>query len=151
MRILSLDLGTHTGWAWNRGKDIKSGTENFRGSKKDERGLIYGLFYNWLDAMIFTNQIDMVAYEMPHNRGGAPTEMLNTFAGLVQMRCYAWQIPHKVVHSLTIKKFITGNGRANKTDVMKAVKKRYPKIKIIDDNQSDAIALLEYMMGEISG
>jgi len=151
-KILSLDLGIHTGWACNTEEGLRYGTINLRKSKKDTRGQIYYELNNWLIRMVWKNversDVDMVAYEMPHNRGGATTEMLNTFAGTVQMVCYIWKIPHRSVHSLTIKKFMTGSGKATKEDMIKAVQKKHPGIKDLDEHQADAIALLCFMKAE---
>ena len=150
MKILSLDLGIHTGWAYNAKEGLRYGAINFRQSKKDIRGQIYYEFYHWLGSILLMGEgeIRMIAYEQPHNRGGATTEMLNTFAGIVQIICYIWKIPHRSVHSLTIKKFMTGSGKATKEDMIKAVQKEYPGIKDLDEHQADAIALLCFMKAE---
>jgi len=151
-KILSLDLGIHTGWAINDKNGLRYGTINFRKSRKDTRGRIYYEFYDWLDSRLWIggewSKVKMIAYEQPHNRGGATTEMLNTFAGIVQMVCYIWKIPHRSVHSLTIKKFMTGSGKATKEDMIKAVQKKHPGIKDLDEHQADAIALLCFMKAE---
>ena len=52
------------------------------------------------------------------------------------------------VHTATLKKFATGNGRASKEDMVKAAIQR--GWNPVDDNEADAILLLEYAPNEIN-
>lgn len=72
-------------------------------------------------------------------------------AGLFQERCALFhriveflalrKIPVVAVSVTTLKLFATGNGRADKPEVMAAMGELWPHAKIRDDNQSDALAL----------
>jgi Holliday junction resolvasome RuvABC endonuclease subunit len=42
---------------------------------------------------------------------------------------------------LTIKKSLTGSGKAKKIDIENCIRKTYPDIKFEDDNQADALAI----------
>jgi hypothetical protein len=84
----------------------------------------------------------VVVYERPHLRGWAASFSLVGRAAIVEASCSKLGVQAISVHSATIKKYITGSGRATKEDVIKAVKKRGFKPK--DDNAADAIALWLY-------
>ncbi len=50
------------------------------------------------------------------------------------------------VHSATLKKFATGNGRASKADMVTAARAR--GWSLVDHNEADAALLLEYALNE---
>lgn len=72
-------------------------------------------------------------------------------AGLFQERCALFhriveflalrKIPVIDVSVTTLKLFATGNGRADKPEVVAAMRELWPHARIRDDNQSDALAL----------
>jgi crossover junction endodeoxyribonuclease RuvC len=143
--ILALDLGHKTGWCLGR---KEYGTWESPGENIGEQ---LRQFMLWLSGKVVdadkyfrcelpATSIDLVVYERPHLRGWAASFSLVGRAAVVEMirsnsKCSS-------VHSATIKKFITGSGRATKEDVIAAVKKRGFKPK--DDNAADAIALWLY-------
>lgn len=156
MTILGLDLGTHTGWAIYRdGKITESGVADFSLKRGDSPGLRYYKMSRWLcERMLFfydtspdAEEKVLVGYEQPHMRGGAATEILYGMVAIVQGMCArpvlikaGIKCDHTAVHTGTLKKFITGTGRASKEHVIEAVNKRVKKT-ITDDNEADAIAV----------
>jgi Holliday junction resolvasome RuvABC endonuclease subunit len=97
---------------------------------------------------LLDHQIDVICYEQAHHRGGAATACC---VGLVtEVLAFAAERNIEVmpVHSATLKKFATGSGRANKSQMIKAAKARgwNPQ----DDNEADACLILEYALCELN-
>ena len=157
MTILALDLGTKTGWAINDEGVIRSGMEDFTPTKYGYRGSRYLDFSAWLCAIYTLYHFESVYYEMPHMRGRWATEALHGYLAYL----YGFLAPHDIdpiaVHSGTIKKFATGNGKASKEEmIVKAqefIEIGIPRGKtvrlITDDNEADAICLLKYAESQL--
>ena len=94
-------------------------------------------------------RIGLVAYEAAHHRGGAATEVALGFATNVQAACalYGWE--HTTVHSATLKKHVTGSGRASKDAVVAAMRLRWGR-EVEDDNEADALAVLAWAVDTIA-
>lgn len=148
MKILALDLGTNTGWAtFNTETQVtKSGTVKLFSAKEKmedraKRFIRLNEFLCDIDDGFGEPEVELVVYEMPHQRGGPATFVLVGLAATVETWCIRHKAKHERVHSATIKKFMTGDGKADKDAVMTAVQKRigrWPE----DDNEGDALAIL---------
>jgi len=154
MTILALDLGTKTGWAINDDGVIRSGMEDFTPKKGDHIGKRYHDFIFWVADMIIDYKPEYIYYEMPHMRGRRATEVLHGYLTCLQETCYYQGADEPIsVHSGTIKKFATGNGRASKEEMIEACNK-YAEVQsvlnpITDDNEADAICLLKYAESQL--
>jgi Holliday junction resolvasome RuvABC endonuclease subunit len=145
MRILALDFGTKTGWAThNGGFGVPSGTEEFPIKRGESPGMRYLRFSRWVGGQLNLYQVSLVVYEQAHHRGGYATALLEKMIGIMEMNCAALMIEYTPVHSATLKKWATGNGRADKEDMVLAAVQRFPDVAIKDDNQADALLLLAY-------
>lgn len=144
MRILALDLGTNSGWAFRLDDgSIKSGTVCFDYDRRIEGGGIrYLRFSAWLEEMCSVNNFDYIVFEevRRHTATGA-AHVYGGFLANLQRYCDCNnQMPYTSLPVKTIKHFVTGKGNASKDEVIQAVKERgfFPK----DDNEADAIAIL---------
>jgi len=144
MRILALDLGSLTGWASFVDGQIESGTKEFRLERGESPGIRFIKFNNFLSTMISLIRPSLIIYEMPHLRGGYASDLLIGMSTRVQEKCVVEKIEYKALHSATLKRISCGSGRANKEDMMKKAKELYPTQDIQDDNQADALLLLNY-------
>lgn len=144
-KILALDLGTHTGMACQFSDGEIKSEEWLCGIERGESsGMRYLKFQSRLVGQkIIMHGIDLVVYEKPHHRGGAPTEYLLGFATHLQSFCAKRNIEYTTVHTATLKKQTTGNGRASKKDMIKAAEKLTGK-DIVSDNEADAVCILYY-------
>src|SRR5262245_56188115 len=95
MRVLALDLGSSTGWAFTDGEITESGVESFR-LPREERGMAgkrFAGFRTWFTNMLHDRDPDAVVYEeafvMP--RGDA-TKIFFGFIALIQASCYSLDI-----------------------------------------------------------
>lgn len=158
MNILALDMGGKTGWRlYNQGlrSDLwrYSGVQEFTLKRGESPGMRWLRFRAWLEqtnhhSCRIAGRIDLVVYEMPHHRGGA-----STAAGLgykTEVEAFAAGIGAETmpVHSATLKKWATGSGRAGKPDMIRAA--HALGYTPADDNEADAILLLEYALEELT-
>jgi len=113
--------------------------------------MLFLRFNKWLGdmyALTADGKIDLIIYEQAHHRGGAATEIavglttrVQEFAEKIRAECAS-------VHTATLKKYITGNGRASKQDMMNWFAETVGR-EPVDDNEADAMALLYYAAKEI--
>ena len=138
MNILALDLGTKTGYA----TAYESGVEVFH---EETLGGKLARFTNWLSDQLLWGLFEegVVVYEMPHFRGGPATRLLLGMAGIVEATCAKDFIRCKSVHSATLKKWATGNGRASK-DEMRGAAQKFSDKAWIDDNEVDAYLIMRW-------
>lgn len=141
--VLSLDLGTTTGWAIRLpGGSIESGSTSFRPSRYDGGGMRYLRFRGWLQGIAGdAGAIAAIYFEEVRRHLG--TDAAHVYGGLLATLtawCEQQRIPYEGVPVGSIKRFIAGKGNADKHAVIEAVRSRgfHPK----DDNEADAIAIL---------
>lgn len=155
MKVLALDLAKATGWAaWN-GERRESGVVTFEIRRGESPGSRFIRFNAWLVDILGTTAPELVAYEQPFAmRSGAAAEISLGFATRVQEACAKRGIEHIAPNGSTIKKWTTGRGHAGKPEMIRAVIARFgaahrlAAVVPLDDNQADAIALLEYVLAE---
>lgn len=148
MRIMTIDLGTKTGWATvDETGQITSGMQDFKNDRFSGGGMRYLKFKKWLTEMKSAlGRIDQIAFEEVRARqpSVAADHTYGAFMGSLTSWCEHHDIPYEGVPVGTIKKYITGKGNANKQMVIEAVVEKGFDIK--DDNEADAIALMLYTL-----
>jgi Holliday junction resolvasome RuvABC endonuclease subunit len=150
MRILTLDLATRTGWASWDGERRESGFVDFLTKRGESPGCRYIHFNRWLHATIEAVEPELIVYEQPFvMRSGAAAEIALGLATRVQEACALRGIEHQPVNGSTLKKWVTGRGNAKKPDMVAAVIRRFYFVTELDDNEADAIALLEYTLANL--
>ena len=142
MNILSLDMATKTGWASNI-LGNRSGVIEFQLKRGESPGMRFLRCRAWLNEMhrLLGGKIDIIAYEQAHHRGGNATSVCVGLVTEVQAFAAEHNIELMPVHTATLKKFATGNGRAGKPAMIQAASERgwNPR----DDNEADAALLSE--------
>lgn len=141
--ILSLDLGTTTGWAMRLPcGSIESGSTAFRPSRYDGGGMRYLRFRGWLDGIAADAGAVAAIYfeEVRRHLGTDAAHLYGGFLATLTAWCEQKHIPYEGVPVGSIKRFIAGKGNADKQAVIVAVRSRGfdPK----DDNEADALAIL---------
>ena len=146
MRILAIDPGTSCGWAIGNSNAIHgSGTWYLQPSRGESPGMRYIRPRGNLEQIHKAYpDISLLAYEMPHHRGGASTQVGCGLVATIQTWCAEKKIEHTQVHSATIKKYATGSGRAKKDLMVRLGVKRFGK-EDADDNEIDALWILEFV------
>jgi len=142
--ILALDMATLTGYYSVHG----SGTWNFRESlrrndnkqHKDFRDRVLGF-------MVEHGIRQVVAEDVSVNRFMSDMRKLSEFRGILLEVCDELDLhePH-FVNVSELKKWATGNGRADKAEMMRACRENYG-FEPGDDNEADACHLFYYFLG----
>ena len=150
--LLSLDLGTATGWPLsNKHGRIMSGTAHFRPRRFEGGGMRYLRFERWLnETRDVSGEINAVYFEeVRRHLGVDAAHAYGGFLASLTAWCEEHSIPYEGVPVGTIKKFITGKGNAGKQAVIAAVKAlgHQPE----DDNEADALALLHFAREQMIG
>jgi Holliday junction resolvasome RuvABC endonuclease subunit len=145
--ILALDLGTYTGWALLcRDGSIASGTEPFKPQRFEGGGMRYLRFKRWLTEIKQSNDgLDAVYFEeVRRHLGVDAAHAYGGFMAHLTAWCEHHQIPYLGVPVGTIKKHATGKGNAAKGEMIAAAVDR--GFRPSDDNEADALALLDWAM-----
>lgn len=146
MNILSLDLGTTTGWAVRiRSGAIISGSEKFSQKKGVRRAHKWILFKQWLSLILTKYDINAVYYEevMSHT-GIRAAHCYGAFEAFMEVACAIRGCQVTGVGVGTIKKFATGKGNAKKLEMVKAAE--LMGCWTIRHDEADAYCLLKYAL-----
>lgn len=145
--IMTLDLGTQTGWALlSRDGSVASGSESFKPRRFEGGGMRYLRFKRWLTEMKqCADGIDAVFMEEVRRHAGVDAaHAYGGFLATLTAWCEHHNIPYQGVPVGTIKKHATGKGNASKEQMIAAVQTHgYTPI---DDNEADALALLHWAL-----
>lgn len=144
--LLSLDLGTTTGWALLKDGEIRSGSICFKSSHFDSGDCKFTRFKRWLvNLKAAHGDIDQIVYEAVRRHSGTIAgQTYGGFMATLQLFGDHHKISYEGVPVATIKKFMTGHGGASKKAVIEAVKAKGHTPK--DDNEADALALLYWKL-----
>lgn len=143
--VLSLDLGTQTGWALlGRDNSITSGSESFKPRRFEGGGMRYLRFKRWLTEIERSaDGLDAVFFEEVRRHAGVDAaHAYGGFMGQLTAWCEHHGIPYQGVPVGTIKKHATGKGTAGKAEMIAAARLR--GFSPSDDNEADALALLHW-------
>ena len=144
-KILALDLGTKTGWAFcNSHGVISSGSKSFLNTRFESVGMRFLKFNDWLNSVNYIDGgFDIVYFESVNRHlGTAAAHAYGGYMGVLMAWCEFAKIPYQGIGVGTIKLSACGNGRASKKDMVnKAIELGFY---VGDDNQADAIHLLRY-------
>lgn len=144
-KVLALDLGTKTGWAFGSSLDpsvVMHGWQDFSPGKFSGGGMRYLKFENWLGEIVAQSHATEVVYEGVRRHVG--TDAAHVYGGLMATLtkfCEKCALPYAALPVQTIKKWATGKGNASKEQVRDAVI-GWGYTGLIDFNQCDAIAIL---------
>lgn len=146
--ILALDLGTTTGWAMLCDGTITSGSQSFKPRRFEGGGMRFLKFKRWLaDTKACTDGLDAVYFEEVRRHAGVDAaHAYGGFMAHLTAWCEHHQIPYQGVPVGTIKKHATGRGNAGKSEMLASAQSRgfNPE----DDNEADALALLDWAMSQ---
>ena len=144
MRILALDQATVTGWAVvdDNGVVVDSGVWKLADVKRtgESRGMRYIRFRAKICHAIRSFSPTLICHEQTLLRGGAATEIANGLKALILEAAAEFRVDVSCVHTAELKKFATGNGRAEKQEMVNAANLLSGR-PVIDDNEADAILI----------
>ena len=168
--VIAIDLGSkHTGWAirTDQGR-LEHGAKDFPLARGETEGMVYKRFRAWLQSLLVKvdapGKKPVIAFEAPHQRGGAATgKLLGMRSHLLEL-AQSYGLEVAVVHTGTLKKHATGCGKAhagkikNATErraAMKAAMKRAAarRWKLArepgSDDEADALCVLAWLVDQI--
>ena len=150
--ILTLDLGTTTGWAMRLADGvIVSGTMAFRPGRYEGGGMRYLRFRSWLDHLeAGAKGIGTVYFEEVRRHAG--TDAAHIYGGFLahlSAWCELKHLPYQGVPVGAIKRHATGKGNAGKDAVIAAM--RALGFNPEDDNEADALAILQWAIDTHGG
>ena len=150
--MLSLDLGTKTGWAVRLAdRTVTSGVAEFKNDRWQGGGMRFLRFKQWLtEIKQMAGGLDVVFFEEVRRHVGVDAaHAYGGFLAHVTAWCEHHEIPYEAVPVGTIKRHATGKGNANKDAVIAAV--RNLGFDPADDNEADALAILDWAMTHRDG
>jgi hypothetical protein len=145
--VLALDLGQKTGWAVrNADGAIASGTVEFKPGRFEGGGMVFLRFRAWLQEVDeAAGGVGAVYFEeVRSHRGVAASHAYGGVLAHLTAWAEANKIPYRGVPVATIKRHVTSRGNADKDAVIAAV--RALGFDPADDNEADAIALLDWAL-----
>lgn len=139
MRIFGIDPGNTTGWAAIHGANISSGVVELHHDPKVP-GLRLQFFYDWLGKKLGQHLPDILAYEDAsfgsiNRKVRSSHDML---CGIIHLIGHKYHLPVFNYTPTEIKKFATGHGTAEKSDMINACRQEL-NIDPVDDNEADAL------------
>lgn len=153
IRALSLDMATKTGYAILEDGKVRGGVFVMQAPKKnrihladEHEGKKYGDFLTWLNRMIATVQPQWIFYEEPFMNMKRPSSIQSGYAwkALLMGTAAQHRIPLHGVAPASLKKSVTGSGKAEKPEMTAMAKRQFPDLDIVDDNMADALHVLSY-------
>lgn len=137
--ILALDISkTNTGWAaGGYGNEITFGSRSFAGC--GARAIVLTRFAAFLERMIPLFNPRVLVIEAPILYGGAPF-LLIPMGAEAEKAAYRHNLVFKQYQPNSIKKFMTGTKKADKDDMVFAVRARGYQVN--NDDEADAVAIL---------
>lgn len=158
--VLGLDPGTYTGWAIARGgydKDklwyttriVESGTRSFQHAADQSFGMMFIAFRKFLTELQREHgPFAAIAYELPFSGyGAAITGRITTGMGAhILERCATWRCRPLPVNVNTLKKFATGDGRADKALMIRAARDCLKAVPppTLTEHEADAIHIARW-------
>jgi Holliday junction resolvasome RuvABC endonuclease subunit len=146
MKLLSIDPGTKCGYAlWDNGVVI-SGVWSCAVKRNEGAGMRFIRMNNYLATIL---PVDICGYEeVRKHRGTDAAHIYGGITAIIMAKCEATNTQYIPIPVGTIKKHATGKGNAGKPDMVAAAKKLYPQCAVVDDNEADALCLLDYLIKE---
>lgn len=151
--ILAIDPGTITGFALRLSDGrLISGTWNLKGGRFEGGGMRFLRLEDYLKDAHTRTPLDRVYFEEVRRHLG--TDAAHIYGGIVATLsafCEREKIPYLGIPVGTVKKVATGKGNSDKEAMVAAAKAKWSEQNISDDNQADALWLLEAACGLMCG
>ncbi len=149
LNVVGFDPGTSFGFAWLQIKDSKvclvdSGTWNMSPDKdmNEGAGARFIMAERYIKYFLGKVKPDIIVYEaVMQHRGIRAAHIYGGFEALINMVAEQKSIPYFCYVPSTIKKNVTGYGRASKDEVAKVLELFFPDVKFRTDDESDAVAI----------
>lgn len=153
-KTLALDLGTQMGWAYRVGDETHHGSIPLLDDKRfHSDGWRSTNLWRTLNEMsgVYGTPQEVFYEEVRRFSSGRAGNVFSTLQGTLQAWCIKNGVEYCSVPIMVIKKHILeGKPAKGKKSIMDAVENKYD-IKVKDDNEADAIAILDYAINNYGG
>jgi Holliday junction resolvasome RuvABC endonuclease subunit len=143
MKVLSLDIGTNTGWKTT----TSSGVWNLKPNRGESEGMRVVRFKSKVRELINLEGITLVSYERPAGMHKSSIMVASEMVGVLKDLCIELGVELACYSASEIKKFATGRGNAKKEEMIEEAKKLGYNPN--DDNEADAIHLYMLTISDI--
>ncbi|MBI1179128.1 MAG: hypothetical protein GC201_01120 [Alphaproteobacteria bacterium] len=143
--ILTLDLAFHLGWAYGLPGGKPTSGHHKIGKSGFSDGEFFAAYHDWLCDMITVRGPSRVCWEAPFIRGVNNLQTAKRLMGLsaiTDLVVCKRELRGNEMNVATVKKFFTGNGRAEKADMVYRAKQCGHEI--TDHNEADALGCWYY-------
>lgn len=140
--IAAFDLATRIGWARGEGEALPLVGSHALDSAPGHIGAFLSEFELWLAARLTDWEPSLVIFESPAPAAFnsiASTRKTQGLAGVLEMVCYRRNVEVREVAPASVKKALTGNGRAKKPEMVAAARAYGLPIKFHDE--ADALGV----------
>jgi Holliday junction resolvasome RuvABC endonuclease subunit len=134
LRILALDIATHTGWC----SKTAHGVWDLSIKRDESSGMRLIRFKHKLKEIFKLEEINLVAFERTSGQHKNALIVQAELHGVLKSLCEELNIDYRAFSASEIKKFATGKGNAKKGAMVEAAQ---TKLGLIgdDDNEADAM------------
>lgn len=150
LKVAAFDLGSHMAVAHNLygTGDVRVNHTEFKGTRVTRAAATKQWLHDLFDGMARIGPPDFVMYERPFGRGQDATRSLWGLAGLIEAEAGSRNIPVLDQDPSSIKKWTSGNGGAEKHDMLLfAAMTGYAGD---NDHEADAYCLLRYAEANVA-
>lgn len=142
--LLALDLATCTGFCFGspEAEGLPTIGHNILPKTGEDVGSFLIAFEQWLTAKVAEVEPSLILFEAPILAAGATphvTRKLHALAGMTEMVALKAKVECCEAYPVTIKKALTGNGKASKDDMVRAARFYGLPVKLSDE--ADAFGL----------
>jgi Holliday junction resolvasome RuvABC endonuclease subunit len=129
---------------------ISSGTNLYKPGRFEGAGMAFVRFEGWLNDIARSSPLGSVVFEEVRAHAGTlAAQVYGGFLAHLTAWCERQAVPYLGVSVATIKRHATGKGNASKDEVIAAIRKL--GFKPGDDNEADALALLDWAISQRIG
>lgn len=147
--ILTLVLGTTTGWALRWDKDhLASGVEVFSGDRNAGLGTRLVGFRDWLQELLDLTGAVLVGYENPRSRKDAPLAFVHNLEGVLLTELEG-KTSYVCPRAESVGKVAVGRRReASCTELIAAARRRWKK-KVTSGQEARALCVLAWVLDAV--
>lgn len=144
---LGLDLSTKTGFAVWRGEICRTGVWKLKG----DHGARFCHLRTLLEAIVDEEKPELLVIEDAQRfLSRSATQVAYGLRAAVMMFAHDRVLPVGAISGTEAKKHATGNGRADKPQMIAAAKERWPTLEFETDDAADAAFVMDLYMSKVA-
>lgn len=155
--VLALDLGDHAGWALSTaGQLAASGTIDLRATRAESAEMRWVRLRRWLggvagdpehSGLLAERGVNLIVIEwVARHAAHYAAHIYGGHLATIQLLARERRIPMCSLSVYDVKRQAGVGGRGSKDAVMRAARRRWPAVELADDNQADAMWLLDAVL-----